>query len=1038
MKKLPIGLYDLLHTKELNDRLVNSGLLDQSEWSKIDKSQIADYLAIPLAREISLFIAETITGKPDSEWVSYLTQAMSSPDRIMLILDALKPLSAQALFEIKPNVPEQQKTPHPDTGLAVSALLTGSSRSPTLRSQLIKELKSCDRAEWLVSFIKLSGILPLLPTLREFTQSPSLDGKPRLRIATTSYMGATDLKAVKILLELPNTEIKISYDTKRTRLHAKAYLFHRDTGFSSAYIGSANVSKAALDEGLEWTAKVSQYETEHLWQQAIATFDSHWEDSRDFVPCTLEDLPRLQQALKVESGIQFDGQTYSFFDLAPFAHQNVILEEIKAEREAGKNKHLIIAATGTGKTLVAGFDYKNFAKQRGCEPRLLFIAHRQEILKQARAAFRQILKNGNFGDIVVGGSQITQTDHLFCTVQSWNSRNFSDFDPKHFEYIVLDEAHHASANSYQRLIDHVRPASLLGLTATPERMDGKDIRDDFDGAFTHEIRLPEAVDGALLCPFHYYGVPDVDGLDFSSVSWRRGSYDTQEIADKISTNETRAKWVMLQTEKHVADLQAVKGLGFCVNIIHANYMAAFCNKNNVRSIALTSESTQLERDNAQQRLKQNKLCFIFTVDLYNEGVDIPCVDTILFLRPTESLIIFLQQLGRGLRLYDDKPHLTVLDFIAPQNKNFSYAKRFKALSGNPIGRIDKQIEDGMPYLPAGALIHLEKQAQEYVLSNIRNATSSLRGQRFINELRNLHQMLPDGVHLQNILDHLNLDNPDEIYKKGLPHILMAEMTSHELGEDELVFSADLKKGFRRLSLMDDTHFISDARLLLTSGEAKDAFTKTWLNSVLWHEKRPADGTLDQAHQFVASRNGIQKDLIDLFDWLLKTRTPQRKQRLDISGPLNLHASYTRKQILMAFGQGDFTKPRNSREGVLHIPEKKLDLFFADINKTESDYLPTTMYEDYAINENLFHWQSQSTTSEEHVSGKRYIHHKEQGYTPILFIRDRKRTASGLTMPYLYAGPLSYQSHTGSCPMSIRWNLQVPLSAKAMMWAKIVT
>jgi superfamily II DNA or RNA helicase/HKD family nuclease len=1037
MKNLPIGLYDLLHTKELQARLSDSGLLNQAEWGKIDPSQLTNYLAIPLAREIARFIGETLTKKNEAEWASCLSQALSSSDKLIPILDALKPLRGEALREIKPNIPEYKKTPHPDTGLAVSALLTGSSRSPALRSQLIKELQGCDSADWLVSFIKFAGILPLLPTLREFTTTPTPDGGPRLRIATTSYMGATDLKAIKTLLELPNTEIKVSYDTKRTRLHAKAYLFHRKTGFSSAYIGSANVSKAALDEGLEWTAKISQYETEHLWQHAIATFDSHWEDSHEFTICSIGDLPRLEQALQIERGSPLDESTSTFFNLAPFAHQEIILEDIHAEREAGKNKHLIVAATGTGKTMVAGFDYKNFAKQNNKQPTLLFIAHREEILKQARAAFRQILKDGSFGDIVVGGNQITQNNHLFCTVQSWNSRNFSHFDPSHFEYVVLDEAHHASARSYQQLIDHIRPASLLGLTATPERMDGKDIRDDFDGAFTHEIRLPEAVDRALLCPFHYYGIPDVEGLDFSSISWQRGRYDALELAEKISTNKNRAEWVMGQTEKYVADLQSIRGLGFCVNIDHANYMAEFCNQNNIPSIALTSESSQNERDTAQRQLTQRTLRFIFTVDLYNEGVDIPCVDTVLFLRPTESLTVFLQQLGRGLRLSDEKSHLTVLDFIAPQHKNFSYAKRFQALSSHPTTRIDRQIENGMPFLPSGALIHLERQAKEYVLENIRNATANLRGQRLIGELRQLHQHLPAGVRLQDMLNHLHLDHPDEIYKKGIPHQLMSEVIQQPLNEDEMLFSDDLKNGFRRLALMDDTRLITDAKRLVTSGQAQDRFTQTWLNSVLWNENRPGDGTLEQAHLFIASRKGIQKDLIELFDWLLGQQTPLPTLRLDISGPLTLHASYTRKQILMAFGQGDFSTPRSSREGLLHIPDQKIDLFFADINKTEADYSPTTMYEDYAINEHLFHWQSQSTASEDSATGQRYIHHKEQGYTPILFIRDRKQTATGLTTPYFYAGPLTYQSHQGSRPMTIRWELQVPLPAKALAWAKMV-
>ncbi|MDH5517787.1 MAG: phospholipase D-like domain-containing protein [Gammaproteobacteria bacterium] len=266
MKDLPVGLYDLLHTKQLHNRIEKAGLLDRAVWAKFEPDELKTHLAIPLAREIALFISESISGKSSSQFEKALNDAFDSPELLLSILESIKPVSSELLQQIKPEPPLVASTDRPDTPLSASSLLTGSSRSPALRTQIIKELATCDKADWLVSFIKFAGIVPLLPALREFTQTPSEDGSPRLRIATTSYMGATDLKAISELLGLPNTEIRVSYDTKRTRLHAKAYLFHRNTGFGSAYIGSANVSKAALDEGLEWTAKISQYETDHLWQ----------------------------------------------------------------------------------------------------------------------------------------------------------------------------------------------------------------------------------------------------------------------------------------------------------------------------------------------------------------------------------------------------------------------------------------------------------------------------------------------------------------------------------------------------------------------------------------------------------------------------------------------------------------------------------------------------------------------------------------------------------------------------------------------------
>jgi len=1035
MKDLPVGIYDLLHTAKLQRRLEQAGLLDRAVWSDIETEELRHRLAILLAREMASFFSETISGKEGDKLVQTLNEVFQSPEILFSIVEMLRPLSAERLKQIEPEPPLVALGVYPDTPLSVSALLTGSSRSPALRIQLIKELATCDRADWLVSFINFSGILALLPTLRIFTQTAAPDGGPRLRIATTSYMGATDIKAIKTLLELPNTDIRVSYDTKRTRLHAKAYLFHRATGFGSAYIGSANVSKAALDEGLEWTAKISQYETEHLWQHAIATFESHWEDESEFTPIQECDLSILEQALSHErSGLKSD-DSISFFDLRPFDYQRVILQAIVAERGAGRKKHLVVAATGTGKTMIAAFDYKHFSKDKPGRPRLLFVAHREEILRQARSAFRQVLRDGSFGDLVVGGLQLSQTNHLFCTVQSWNSRNFDNFKPDHFDYVVLDEAHHASATSYQKLIDHIRPQSLLGLTATPERTDGVDIQKDFGGAFTHEIRLPEAVERALLSPFHYFGIPDLDGLDFSATAWRYGGYDISQLRSQLDGNLARARWVMSQTETHLSDMQRVRGLGFCVSVAHAEFMAEFCNSHNIPAVALSADSPKKLRWQAQRQLEKHEIRFIFTVDLYNEGIDIPCVDTVLFLRPTESLTLFLQQLGRGLRLHEDKPHLTVLDFIAPQHRHFSFAKRFQALSSRPELRIDKQIEADMPYVPAGCLIHLEKQAKEHVLNNIRSATASLRGERLINELRRLRGQIQGEITLQKMIDLLHLDSPDEIYRRGLPHVLLAQAEGKRLESDLMGLEKQLSKGFRRLALMDDTHLIEAVRQSMIAGINQSSLTQSLLHCVLWTNKKPEQGTLEQVQRFVYSREEVVRDLSELLNWLLEHRTPSAKQRFEQTGPLTLHASYTRDQVLLALGLGSFEKPKISREGVLHVPERKLDVFFADINKSEADFSPTTMYEDYAITDRLFHWQSQSQTSESSPVGERYIQHKEKGYTPILFIRERKKLANGLTSQYFFAGPLQYRRHEGSKPISFIWELEHALPAKAMTWAR---
>jgi len=1039
MNELPVGLYDLLHTTQLHKRLEKAGLLDRAQWTDFDRDELQHRLAIPLSREIASFIAEAVTGRKAEHLAEALNEAFRSPEVLQAIMHELRPHAPNSLTEILPEPPLQGIATRPDSPLSVSALLTGSSRSPALRTQLIKELASCDRADWLVSFIRYAGILPLLPALEQFTATPAPDGEPKLRIATTSYMGATEVKAIEALLALPNTEIRVSYDTRRTRLHAKAYIFHRKTGFGSAYIGSANISKAALDEGLEWTAKISQYETAHLWEHAIAAFESHWEDRGEFTKCGTENIEELRKALVQEQPGQTETEdSVPLFDLRPYGYQQVILDDIQHERNAGKHKHLVIAATGTGKTMVAAFDYKQFAKEQTGRPRLLYIAHREEILKQARAAFRQVIGDGSFGETLTGGAQPAGFTHLFCTVQSWNSRQLDKLPADHFAYVVLDEAHHAAADTYQNLITHIRPQSLLGLTATPERSDGEDIRNDFGGAFTHEIRLAESVERALLAPFHYFGIPDLEGLDFSGLQWVRNGYDASGLRGLVENNKDRARWVMGQVDRYVADIKNIRALGFCISVEHASFMASYCNENNIPAIALSAESLRELRHSAQRQLEKREINIIFTVDLYNEGVDIPSVDTVLFLRPTESLTIFLQQLGRGLRLHDEKPHLTVLDFIAPQHRKFSFARRFRALTSRPELPLIRQIESDMPYLPAGCFIHLEAQAKEHVIQNIKSATSALRGQQLMQELRQLDTAAKGTVGLQQMIDFLNLDSPDELYKRGLPHQLMAEATGRSGNTEPSGYDELLAKGFRRLLLMDDTNLIKDGANMLVADATASPETPLLLHSVLWGNKRPGEGTLNDVQQYLLTRPALMHDLQELFGWLLENRSPLPEKRFpELTGPLCLHGSYSRDQILHALGMGTFETPHASREGVLHVQQRKLDIFFADINKSEADFSPTTMYEDYAISDNRFHWQSQGTTSDSSPTGLRYINHRKEGYTPLLFIRDRKQTANKLTAPYFFAGPLQYHKHEGSKPISIVWELEQPLPARALEWARRV-
>jgi superfamily II DNA or RNA helicase/HKD family nuclease len=919
----------------------------------------------------------------------------------------------------------------PKTGLSQSALLTGSPREPSLASELRKEILSSDRIDILMSFIKWSGLRLIEKELREFTLRPNAT----LRIITTSYMGATDLRAVSLLASLPHTQVRVSYDTDRTRLHAKAYLFHRDSGFTTAYIGSSNISSAAITSGLEWNIKVTARDVADIVGKFEGTFETYWSDP-EFQSYSLEDEPALRVALSNE---KVADQHQYLVDMHLYGFQQDILERLKAERELhARRRNLVVAATGTGKTVVAAFDYKRYCEEHpGKKNRLLFVAHREEILRQSLACFRNVLHDANFGDVLVGDSEPSQTDYLFVSIQMLAARGVGTFlrDPTTYDYVVVDEFHHAEAPTYVDFLEYVQPDILLGLTATPERMDGKDIFKWFGGRIAAEIRLPEAIDRGLLCSFQYFGVTDV--VDLNTFRWSRGGYDVQQLNQAYSANDSRARLIVDAVQHYCRKAEDVRGLGFCVSIEHAEFMADFFRRAGIPAVAVSSNTAPCDRVAAQRALRKKEVNFIFAVDLYNEGIDIPEIDTVLFLRPTESLTVFLQQLGRGLRIDEGKDCLTVLDFIGKAQQSYSFEARFQALLGHTARSIQKEVADDFPFLPKGCNIQLERVAKESVLENIRSAVRSGRS-RMVQRIAEFEDETQQTLTMSAFLEYYQLEAYD-IYETGRSWSRLCSEAGKrgawaEPDEDRLT------KGLFRLAHADSPsflHFIVDTledNMELSQSESPFA-VMLWCD--VWQTKhdRAACSSWQQVAEVFVRNSTMRSEYVELAKWCLDhVSISSRPVLLPFESALELHRSYLRDEILAGLGYYSWERQLSQREGVLRLKDKDCDVFLVTLNKSEKDYSESTMYQDYAISDRLFHWQSQSTVSEASPTGQRYIHQVERSNTVLLFVRENKQS-HGKGAPYYYLGPATFVESTGSRPMNIVWELKYPMPARLCMATK---
>jgi len=1019
---LPDGLYELL----LTDALA-AALSDQPHHTEpagaASQELLFDALSRQLSNALDSFEHDPAGARGQLELVAGLLARLRRLLRKTQQDPEAAPAFVQPLQLLRQVGRADTKLAAPETGLLQPWLFTAGKSSPALLHEIRRELAACDGIDVLMSFITVSGVRKILDVLRKTTGSAGGTPTP-IRVLTTTYTGATDAEALDQLARLPGCQVRVSLDGRRSRLHAKAWIFRRHSGFGAAYIGSANLSGAAMTGGMEWTVKLTQRGQTTLFDCATAHFETLWAD-REFEHYDPENASHrvaLRQALKREEG-EDRGPLNSFFDLTPKPFQQELLEQLEAERTLGRHRLLLVAATGTGKTVVAAFDYRLLCESlRGVQPRLLFVAHREEILRQALHTYRAVLRDPEFGELLAGGVEPQRHDHLFVTIDSLSTRGLvarcgADF----WHSVVIDECHRLAADRFDSFVSAIRPSELLGLTATPERSDGQPIAHYFDmrpdGSPAVELRLWHALDLQLLAPFEYYGCDD--DTDFSAVPWDQAG-ERQALGVLVAGNEARAKLVVREWQRLTGGARRGRALAFCVSVAHALFMTDAFNRAGLPAACVTGATSSDERRAAPGRLRSGELSVLVTVDLYNEGIDLPFVDTLLLLRPTQSPVVFQQQIGRGLRLHPGKDSCLVLDFVGQHRANFRFDRLLGSLTGQTRRALRDSVDQGFAQLPPGCHIHLQPRTREQALAGLRAMADGNWRQlrRELQAYAALHG--PANVSLLRFLHDQALTLDDVYRPQGLSGWAALKRSAglivSEPTPEEDYFSGRLHS----LRHVDDSERLAALRML-----ALGQLPSVGLAQMAAYQVDGSRDRLGSGSAFAQRLHGnaaAQAELGELAVALeAQVRVLQALPGLEDT-PLRLHARYGIREILTAVGWFSPTSRPPFQAGVLALAKRKVELLFVTLDK-RSGYHERIAYRDYAIDSERFHWQSQNSAAPDTPGGRRYLECGHNGWSFQLFVRETPADA------YAACGPVLLSSAEGGRPMNIVWRLAHPLPAR---------
>ncbi|MGD8189826.1 DUF3427 domain-containing protein [Brevibacillus ginsengisoli] len=1039
-------------------QLHNTNYPDNHKAYRISPSEYANALTYYISNKVGNTLKELANNEKFEEMINVVTNLERQLENDSLN-DLLRPLSSiQYRYddELIPII-------YPEMFFSMPHLVTNQNKSGQNFFKILRtELITADRVDFMVSFIRWSGLQLLLRSIDELHKQDK-----QIRILTSTYMNVTEPKALRRLFELENVQVKL-FNSGNTSFHTKAYLFNRDSNLNSVIIGSSNLSFSAIQNGYEWNVKLPDAPHIPIYNKAALLFDELWNDERaldltlekinDYeshfeqkkIERTISYVPSPSGYKVAEATINYDMDISNNIKLKPNAMQKSALEALKETRAGGNKKGIIIAATGTGKTYLSAFDVHQMKAEK-----VLFIAHRDELLENAKETFISVFGSEDMMGKVTGTIKEWDKPFLFSTVQTLHrEESLGRFLPTYFDYIIVDEFHHAEADTYRKILDYFQPKFLLGVTATPERMDGRDVLALCDHNVVYEIRLHQALDAGLLAPFHYFGLGDT--VDYDDIAQQNGTFVEEALVKALKSHE-RVSYIIEMIEKFGNDGKLRKALGFCASVEHAIFMAEEFNRRGYHATCLTGEDDPGIRRRTIKRLEDENdpLEFIFTVNIFNEGIDIPSLNLVLFLRPTESATIFIQQLGRGLRKSEEKEFVTILDFIGNYQRSFivplalSGQTNHKAFDRDALRVI---VETEFASLPDGCFVELEEISRQRILDKIKqirmddNQMLASLYAEFRRELGyspeiedflyspaapSLHffiQKYGSWVETKRRMKDTNDFDEEVLNSKLTLEIIQRIEQSIPIKWPYEFAVLSLIDRLKNISVGDIINFLTEKFGIPMKYEHHESYIiramerlaqsnrkQTWAfgmfenNTFIVNDDIKGTWNDLKFHNYFQSR--IEYGLVEF------RRTYNPTSFFKGKPKVQLYQNYTRNELIYLF-QSE-AKEGSWREGISRV--KNHYLYFVTLKKDEEKTAEHLNYHDYFIDKNHFHWQSANQTSHVSERGQDYIHHKDRDIHIHLFVRKFDQM-HGKTLPFTYVGELDYLSSVGDKPMSITWKL----------------